>query len=159
MDSVAIDRSKPHTTSISSATKSCRESLEYCLETRFLQDNGWAENRLADFNLWDAGLGASSDRRASLEDRLMLKPHVGTAILNLLTVFRLSVDLCRELGTVLPFEPSLGYYNNSLAALLHDQLGVSATPTAPKGEVSEVIQESLRQYDFHSSALARKYIY
>jgi len=85
---------------IADATVSCRQRLELCLSIKRFKAQGWAENRLADFNVWDSGLGASSTRRASLEDRLTLKPHVRMAVLNLLLIYRNCIDVCIELGNV-----------------------------------------------------------
>lgn len=39
----------------------------------------WAENRLADFNIWAAGVGASAKQKASPEERLAFEPQVRTA--------------------------------------------------------------------------------
>jgi len=83
------------------ATIACREGLEQCMTVESLKRQSWAENRLADFNVWDSGLGASSNRQGSLEDRLALKPHVRTAVVNLLVLYKHSIDICRDLGKVL----------------------------------------------------------
>lgn len=88
----------PTSDNIASATTACRQSLERCTSIKSLKDHGWAENRLADFNVWDSGLGASSSRRASLEDRLALKPHVRTAVLNLLIIYQSAIEIVIDLG-------------------------------------------------------------
>jgi hypothetical protein len=85
---------------IASATISCRRSLERCICFRSLNNDRWAENRLADFNVWDAGLGASSSRRASLEDRLASKTHVRTAVLNLLILYCNAIEVVEKLGKI-----------------------------------------------------------
>jgi len=85
--------------SIADATAACRQSLTECLAIKSLKED-WAEDRLADFKLWDAGVGASSNRKASLEERLMLKPHVRNVVLDLLIVLKSTIDQCRELGTL-----------------------------------------------------------
>jgi hypothetical protein len=90
----------PDITTITGATIACREGLERCMTIESLKRQGWAENRLADFNVWDSGLGACSNRRASLEDRLALKPQVRTAVLNLLVLYKHSIDICIDLGKV-----------------------------------------------------------
>lgn len=83
---------------IADATIACRVGLELCMDIEVLKSQGWAENRLADFNVWDSGLGASSNRRASLEDRLASKPQVRTVVSNLLVLYKYSIDMCREIG-------------------------------------------------------------
>lgn len=86
----------PHMISV--ATVACRQSLVECLDVQSLKDD-WAEDRLADFMLWDAGVGASSGEKSSLEERLVLKPHVRNVVLDLLLVLKSTVDECLELGT------------------------------------------------------------
>jgi hypothetical protein len=86
--------------SIAVATAACRRSLTKCLAIRSLEGD-WAEDRLADFKLWDAGVGASTSRKASLEERLMSKPHLRTAVLNILLVLNTTIDRCRELGILI----------------------------------------------------------
>lgn len=66
--------SSPHETydteTIRSITRVCRQTLQSCAKTPALTEMYWAENRLADFNLWDAGIGASADEPNSLDSRL-----------------------------------------------------------------------------------------
>lgn len=56
----------------------------------------WAENRLADFNIWVSGIGASARNRASLDSRL--KPEACEAIANLLRLLAGVVDECKRLA-------------------------------------------------------------
>lgn len=91
----------PTSIDIANTTIACRQSLERCTSIRSLKNQRWAENRLADFNVWDSGLGASSSRRASLEDRLALKPHVRTAVLNLLIIYQNAIEIVLDLGNIL----------------------------------------------------------
>jgi hypothetical protein len=93
------DRPECTPPTISKAAILCRHKLEECLEIESLASQNWAENRLADFNLWDAGLGASSAEEPSLEARLAGKPHIGKVLLNLLIVYWRSIELCIELAT------------------------------------------------------------
>lgn len=62
----------------------------------------WAENRLADFNLWVSGIGALAPGRASLDSRLALKPEALQIITNLLRLLTLTVDECKRLGQAEP---------------------------------------------------------
>jgi hypothetical protein len=85
-------------TTIAGTTIACRENLKRCTEIEALNHHNWAENRLADFNIWDSGLAACSNGQASLENRLVPKPQIRTAVLSLLLLYEQSVDLCIELG-------------------------------------------------------------
>lgn len=80
---------------ISEATTTCLQSFTDYLK---VEKNEWAENRLADFNLWISGIGASSPSRASLDSRLALKPEAREVIANLLRLLAGVVDDCKSLG-------------------------------------------------------------
>lgn len=56
--------------------------------------NEWAENRLADFNLWANGIGALALGRASLDSRLALWPELQDAVINLLRLLELVTEDC-----------------------------------------------------------------
>ena len=60
--------------------------------------NEWAENRLADFNLWASGVGASVQGKASLDARLATRPDARDAVANLLDVLTGAIGECKELG-------------------------------------------------------------
>lgn len=62
--------------------------------------NEWAENRLADFNLWVSSIGASARGRASLDARLAARPRVRQVIANTLYILANLVSDCRELGAI-----------------------------------------------------------
>ncbi|KAK4444752.1 hypothetical protein QBC34DRAFT_334438, partial [Podospora aff. communis PSN243] len=86
----------PH--EIFDATVSCRKSLVECQSIKPLKDHGWAENRLADFDLWAAGVGASAKQRASLDWRLYFQPQARIVVTNLLVTLREFIQQCRVLG-------------------------------------------------------------
>lgn len=86
----------PH--SIFHASNACRQSFEDCLTITSLIHNEWAENRLAEFNLWAAGVGASVKQRASLDVRLALETEVRDVVTNLLITLRAFIEECRKLG-------------------------------------------------------------
>ncbi|KAL7808610.1 hypothetical protein V8C26DRAFT_413141 [Trichoderma gracile] len=88
--------------SIQEATKQCLETLRACLEVKQLMTDAWAETRLADLNLWSAGLGALAPPRASLDTRLCSKPEIRNVIANLLRLLALTVGNCRKLATSEP---------------------------------------------------------
>lgn len=79
------------------AFQACRKSLRGCVDIPALMHHEWAENHLADFNLWGAGIGASADGRASLDSRLALKPSARDVIVNLLRIFKTLIEECHDL--------------------------------------------------------------
>lgn len=83
------------------ATAACIQSLTDCLPVEALGKDEWAENRLADFNLWASGIGASTRSRASLDARLALRPEVREVIANLLRLLAATVDECKKLGEII----------------------------------------------------------
>ena|SRR5450432_4428345 len=80
------------------AAAACRQSFEECLSIDRLMDHEWAENRLADFNLWAAGVGAFAKKDASLDQRLVFKPDVREVIVNLLYMLKAFVEQCQDHG-------------------------------------------------------------
>lgn len=86
----------PH--SIFNASNACRQSFEDCLTVTSLINNEWAENRLAEFNLWAAGVGASVKERASLDTRLTLQTEVRDVVTNLLVMLKAFIEECKTLG-------------------------------------------------------------
>jgi len=87
---------------ISEATAVCLQKFTDCLAVEKLMKHEWAENRSADFNLWDYRIGASAQGQASLDSRLIHKPEVGEIIRNLLRLLGGVVDDCRKLGQKKP---------------------------------------------------------
>jgi len=83
---------------IHNATAECRQALEGCLAVDALKKRGWAENRLADFKLWAAGIGASAPTQASLDWRLYFQPSARIVLANLLFTLKEFVEQCKELG-------------------------------------------------------------
>ncbi|KAM3076313.1 WD repeat-containing protein 88 [Clarireedia jacksonii] len=80
------------------ATAVCIQSFKACLAAEALTKNEWAENRLADFNLWASGIGASAQSRASLDSRLALRPETRDVIANVLRLLAATVDKCKKLA-------------------------------------------------------------
>ncbi len=81
------------------AANACWSSFVTCLEVPALMKDEWAENRLADFNLWANGVGAMATGRISLDSRLALRPRARNIIMKLLHLLKSLVDNCRKLGT------------------------------------------------------------
>lgn len=77
---------------ISSATQRSHQLLTQCLGIRLLMEHEWAENKLADFNLWASGIGAAAREtdKISLEARLSGRPallRIFTRLLQMLIGF------------------------------------------------------------------------
>lgn len=85
MDEDGVDGRAADST-ISSATQRCHQLLTQCLDIRTLMEREWAENRLADFNLWASGIGADATEtdKISLNARLSGKPTLLTVLIRLL---------------------------------------------------------------------------
>lgn len=80
------------------AAAACRRSLLKCQRVERLMKDEWAENRLADFNLWDSGIGASARNRASLDARLMMRKDAQKIVGNLVQVLTAVVEECIARG-------------------------------------------------------------
>ncbi|RJE23880.1 hypothetical protein PHISCL_03792 [Aspergillus sclerotialis] len=83
---------------ISEATSKCLRSFTACLSVQALMQHEWAENRLADFNLWISGSGALAAGRASLDSRLATRTDARDVITNLLRLLATIVDRCKMLA-------------------------------------------------------------
>ncbi|KAK5442671.1 hypothetical protein LTS15_010878 [Exophiala xenobiotica] len=85
---------------ISAATQRCRLSLTQCLQTPLLMEREWAENKLADFNLWASGIGAAADSgdKISLDSRLSGKPALFDVFLRLLEMLLTFLEECQALS-------------------------------------------------------------
>lgn len=79
---------------ICEATNATRHTLTECTSIKPLMVNEWAENRLMDFNLWDAGVGASLKSHACLDERLITQPAVQTVVLGLLSALKAFAQDC-----------------------------------------------------------------
>ncbi|KAJ4169096.1 hypothetical protein NW754_011028 [Fusarium falciforme] len=93
------DTPGPGPGSIFEATQATRRTLERCksVEVQMVQD--WAENRMLDFNLWAAGIGASSTSQSSLDKRLASQPAVRSVVLGLLSALKTLAQDCLDLGS------------------------------------------------------------
>lgn len=86
---------------IFNAAAECRKSFIQCQTVDFLMENEWAENRLADFNLWASGIGASVRSRASLDARLALRVDAQNVVAGLLWTLNMEIEQCIKHGKVL----------------------------------------------------------
>ena len=78
------------------ATLACRQVFRDSGAVPILQE--WAENCLADLNLWADGAGASKVGKASLDARLSLSQDAKTFVVNLLGMLQAFVERCIEEG-------------------------------------------------------------
>ncbi|KAJ5381562.1 uncharacterized protein N7496_003990 [Penicillium cataractarum] len=76
------------------AATACHHILRTAITVPRLMQQEWAENRLADFNLWAMGAGASSTGKASLDHRLRANPEAHTILLNLLLMLQILLQKC-----------------------------------------------------------------
>ncbi|KAJ5638441.1 hypothetical protein N7528_000831 [Penicillium herquei] len=81
---------------IAEVVQTCVDGLVECLVVAALMKNEWAENRLADLNLWISGTGALARGRASLDHRLATRPEVREVVLNSLRLLSTMIDECKE---------------------------------------------------------------
>ncbi|EGX45574.1 hypothetical protein AOL_s00169g180 [Orbilia oligospora ATCC 24927] len=71
--------------------------------------DGWAENRLVDFDLWSAGAGVSAHGKLSLDERLASKPNIRDGIVRLINLLKVFIDECQ------------GKENDENAEILHEK--------------------------------------
>lgn len=81
---------------ILNAAIACRDIFRAATKVPRLMQQEWAENRLADFNLWASGAGASAKGKASLDHRLQTNNEAHSIIFNLLSMLRILVEKCIE---------------------------------------------------------------
>ncbi|OQE06972.1 hypothetical protein PENVUL_c015G07415 [Penicillium vulpinum] len=127
--------------SISEASQVCVERFARCVEVSTLKGNEWAENRLADLNLWISSTGACARGRASLESRLASRPEARDVVINLLELIGSMVD---EYCIQMQHEPLDSY---------HDEDSISSydegqpRPFSPWSDDSSSGEESTDAYD------------
>lgn len=88
--------------SIYDITERCRDAFGDCTFAPQLMQEQWAENRLADFNLWAAGVGASTHGPACLDSRLSSDELARDIVLSLLFSLNAHLDECIRLGKFSP---------------------------------------------------------
>lgn len=85
---------------ISEEAALCLRSLQACVRCPSLMHREWAENRLADFRLWTANIGAFARDRASLDMRLGSEYETKILVVKILTLLHGCVETCLTLGTL-----------------------------------------------------------
>ena len=86
-------------TTIFDTAMACHYAFKEATSSPRLMHQEWAENRLADFNLWSSGAGASTTGKASLDRRLRANPEARTILINLLLMLKILVQKCIDGGT------------------------------------------------------------
>lgn len=83
---------------IADVTVLCLKHFNDCLVVEPLMADEWAENRLADFNIWIFSVGATACGRASLDSRLASSPGTQEIIVELLRLLDKLICQCKSLG-------------------------------------------------------------
>jgi hypothetical protein len=84
------------TVTISTITHDCRRRLRECAYNEQHTGTHWAQNRLSDFNLWDAGVGASAKQHHSLETRLREDNTATKVVVSTLSTLRAWLDIYQD---------------------------------------------------------------
>lgn len=75
-------------------TNTCALLLAESQSVQSLTKDDWIGRRLADFNLWAAGIGASTKGHASLDHRVRDRPDVKNVFIGILNTIKESAELC-----------------------------------------------------------------
>lgn len=102
---ISMDQQLEEPTSlIFDITARCRDAFRDCTSKARLMEEQWAENRLADFNLWAASVGASTNGPACLDSRLSSEKLAHSVVVSLLCSLSAHIDECTRLGKFVPFD-------------------------------------------------------
>jgi len=80
------------------AAVACRECFQRAVSVPRLMKDEWALNRLADFNLWSAGVGIAARGNGSLDARLSRETDGRDVVANLLRMLKVLLSKCIEKG-------------------------------------------------------------
>ncbi|OAL51267.1 hypothetical protein IQ07DRAFT_631168 [Pyrenochaeta sp. DS3sAY3a] len=81
-------------------SQECRSKLHACRSIAILTEQHWADNRLSDFNLWDAGIGASAKDAMSLDRRLCHDMSARDVVAGTLITLAAWMATCIEIATL-----------------------------------------------------------
>jgi hypothetical protein len=84
--------------SIFDAAAICRAQLEQCDTRPALNEDHWARNRLADFSLWNAGVGATAKKHMSLDVRLQNDDAARSVVIGILSTLTAWTKKCSDLA-------------------------------------------------------------
>jgi hypothetical protein len=105
-----LDKARSKLT-VLSITQDCRLALQQCTQNQLAIESRWAQNRLSDFNLWDAGVGASAKKHHSLDVRLRDDAGARKFVTSSLSTLKTWLYIYRRL-TVEPQEASEDPHND-----------------------------------------------
>jgi hypothetical protein len=115
-----VEAGQPRATAtISIIAQHCRHKLHECVRVQRVTGLHWAQNRLSDFNVWDAGVGASARQSQSLEVRLRDDDTATEFVVSALSTLRAWLDIYLRCDKDSTGEPE-----------------VLSNPTSPKFHVS-----------------------
>ncbi|KAK2596356.1 hypothetical protein N8I77_013250 [Diaporthe amygdali] len=77
-------------------TNACASLLAKCQSVPTLAKDDWIGRRLADFNLWAAGIRASTTGHASLDHRVRDRSDLKNVLLGILSTIEESAELCLD---------------------------------------------------------------
>ncbi|KAI4657230.1 uncharacterized protein J4E79_007847 [Alternaria viburni] len=86
------------TATIRAVTQECQQEFRTCAEVPALTEKHWAENRLADFNLWGAWVGASAEEPNSLELHLYHDSEAQKVVISTLSILIAWLRKCKEVA-------------------------------------------------------------
>ncbi|KAH8645082.1 hypothetical protein IG631_02546 [Alternaria alternata] len=143
-DMAAISSKDQEHTRIRKVTQKCRDNLRRFTQVEVLMENHWAENRLSEFNLWDASTGASVQPPNSLDLRLRYDPQARKILLESLEALFEWTAKCLQLCVVT--EPGLEENHRRIDDTAHtsglgeiDQSESPVTLEEGKGCVEELL--------------------
>ncbi|KAK7906508.1 hypothetical protein PG985_016245 [Apiospora marii] len=155
-----LSTSTAENSSIYAAATECREAFLPCLTCPALMDMEWAENRLADFNLWANGIGAFAANRASLDERLNRDTDTRGIIVHVIGLIHSCLQQCLNLASnptsreASVQRPSFDEQPSSKLPL--DTLPRSFTPFSDESSDSESVASCTSDSDGNGSTLLSK---
>jgi hypothetical protein len=119
--------------------------IRTAITTPRLMHQEWAENRLADFNLWASSAGASATGKASLDYRLRENLDAHTILINLLSMLRILVQKCISQGKVRALTVSSLTDAHLIAGEVgYTAAGLSSKETTSRKDVEDNINQLTR---------------
>lgn len=86
------------TATIRAVTQECQEAFRACTEVPALTETHWADNRLVDFNLWGARVGAIAEEPNSLELYLHHDSEAQKVVISTLSLLTAWLRKCKEVA-------------------------------------------------------------
>ncbi|KAH7311136.1 hypothetical protein BKA65DRAFT_356292, partial [Rhexocercosporidium sp. MPI-PUGE-AT-0058] len=126
-------------------TNNCSDLFVECHSVDVLAQDDWIENRLGDFNLWAAGIRASSTGHSSLDYRVRHRLDVKDVIVGLLNGLKESLEKCllnAHNGNDEAFSNPEGHEEHPWSDFSDDNTEISESePAHPKGPYSTEVND------------------